>query len=174
MIRLLIVDDDAAFRERLAAAFRRRNCDVTSAGSADEAGAAIRSGPFDRAILDLKLGGGQSGLDVLRELRQASPEARVVVLTGYGSIATAIDAMRIGAADYLAKPADADQIEAALSGRRAATLPEIPTPSLDRVEWEHLQRVLAECGGNITKAAKALGIERRSLQRRLQKLPPAR
>ncbi|GAB4180225.1 MAG: response regulator [Terrimicrobiaceae bacterium] len=174
MSRLLIVDDDPVFRERLATAFRRRSYEVTTAGSAAEATTHIHAGEFDQAVLDLKLGGGPSGLDVLRDLRRASPNARVVVLTGYGSIATAIDAIRFGAADYLSKPADAEQILAALRGDGGHAPPEVSTPSLDRVEWEHLQRVLAECGGNISKAARVLGLERRSLQRRLRKLPPAK
>jgi len=171
--RLLVVDDDEVYRERLGVALRSRGYRVSTASGVEDALAAIAEEPFDRAVLDLRLGGRRSGLELLPALRGANPEIRAVVLTGYGSIPTAVDAIRLGAADYLAKPADADAIMAALeSDARPPAIPETGVPSLDRVEWEHLQRVLADCGGNISQAARLLGIERRSLQRRLKKFPP--
>ena len=125
------------------------------------------------AILDLRMPGA-NGVQVLEYLKKQHPDCVVLLLTGYGSIATAIQALKLGAHDYLSKPADADQIEAALLGSGKTTAPEPPTPSLERVEWEHLQRVLADQGGNISQTARALGIDRRSLQRKLQKIPPRR
>jgi two-component system response regulator RegA len=127
------------------------------------------------AVIDLRLDG-ESGLVVARFLRDSLPQIRILVLTGYGSIATAVDAMRLGAVDYLSKPADTDQIEAALFAARSLTecdgLHASPVPSLERVEWEHMQRVLRDCGGNISATARKLGIERRTLQRKLGKYPP--
>ncbi len=177
-LSLLVVDDDDAFRERLALSFRRRGYQVQTAANAAQAIALLDDGDFHGAVIDLKLPG-ENGLAIVRHLRNVAPEARVIILTGYGSIATAIDAIRLGASDYLAKPADTDQILSALFPTAAppSSLPEEeepPVPSLERVEWEHLQRVLHECEGNISKTARRLGIERRSLQRRLQKLPPSR
>jgi two-component system response regulator RegA len=125
------------------------------------------------AVVDLKMPGG-SGLDVLRELRRQDPSTRVLMLTGYGSIATAVEAVREGAVGYLPKPADADEILAALHGTNTAKEKGIETPSLARAEWEHIQRVLTDCGGNISEAARRLGIHRRSLQRKLHKYPPSR
>jgi len=116
----------------------------------------------------------QSGLDLLRELRALDPSTRILILTGYGSIATAVEATRIGAVGYLPKPADADEILAAFAGGGGAADARIETPSLARTEWEHIQRVLGDCGGNVSEAARRLGIHRRSLQRKLQKYPPSR
>jgi two-component system, response regulator RegA len=171
---ILLVDDDHPFLERLARAFEKRGFTVRAAGSA----LAVREGLAagwkpGAAVIDLKMPG-ESGLDLVRWLGEFHPKVRVLVLTGYGSIATAVHAMRIGASDYLTKPADADQIERALFGAAAPSTAEMPPPSLGRVEWEHLHRVLQECGGSISAAARALGIERRSLQRKLQKYPPPR
>lgn len=173
---LLILDDDGAFRERLAEAFRRRGYQVATAADLAAAREQIAARRLDFAVVDLRLAGGENGLDAVRHLAAEQPSTRAIVLTGYGSIATAIDAIRIGAADYLSKPADADQIEAALCspGSEPSSRPPLAVPSLDRVEWEHLQRVLASCDGNISKTARLLGIERRSLQRKLQKYPPPR
>jgi two-component system response regulator RegA len=128
----------------------------------------------DAAVLDLKLPGA-SGLVCLRELREAWPDIRVLMLTGYGSIATAMEAVRQGAWDYLTKPADADQILTALHRDPAAPASDaIPhPPSLDRMEWEHIQRVLADHQGNVSQTAAALGMHRRSLQRKLHKFPPS-
>lgn len=177
MGRILVVDDDAAFRDRLVRAFSDRGHAALGANSHTNALAAGRHAVPDRAVVDLRMPG-KSGLDVVADLVALVPGIRVVVLTGYGSIATATEAIRLGAVDYLTKPADADQILAAfasperLRGASPARLPE-ETPSLERVEWEHIQRVLADAGGNVTQAARALGIHRRSLQRKLARRPPA-
>lgn len=130
----------------------------------------------ERIVLDLKMPG-RSGLTVLRELLAELPDLKIIILTGYASIATALEAVRNGALDYLTKPADADQILAAFERAGGSvspedSLPEVPT--LDRVEWEHIHRVLTECGGNISDAARRLGLHRRSLQRKLDKLAPNR
>jgi two-component system, response regulator RegA len=173
--RILVVDDDEVFRERLAASLRRRGHSVITASTHEETMACLSDFMPQCAVIDLRLEG-ESGLVLARTLREACPDVRVLILTGYGSIATAVDAMRIGAVDYLSKPADTDQIEAALfssvadSERSLENDPAVP--SLERVEWEHMQRVLHDCGGNISATARKLGIERRTLQRKLQKYPP--
>jgi two-component system response regulator RegA len=174
---ILLVDDDAPFRTRLARALTARGCAVTQATDAAEAQQVAQTAPPTAAVVDLKLVGA-SGLEIIRDLRARLPGLRIVMLTGYGSIATALEAVRCGAQDYLTKPADADQVLAALRGEsvpheQPRSLPE-ETPSLDRVEWEHIQRVLADCGSNISQAARVLGIDRRSLQRKLAKYPPNR
>jgi two-component system response regulator RegA len=175
--RLLLVDDDTNFRERLQRALVARGAEVVAVASAREASGAARTGGFDGAIVDLRLPG-ESGLDLVAELHGLKPGLPIVVLTGFGSIATALEAVRLGARDYLTKPADPDRIlsalrsEVAFAASPAEAPPEIP--SLDRVEWEHIQRVLTEAGGNISQAARLLGIDRRSLQRKLAKHPPPR
>jgi two-component system response regulator RegA len=170
---LLIVEDDAILRGRLARAFRERGFEVREAASGEEALALAEGEPPEHAVVDLRMGG-MSGLAVVQALKEADPSTVVVVLTGYGSIATALEAVRLGAAHYLTKPADADEILAAF-GRSGAALstPADPrlTPTLARVEWEHINRVLADCEGNISQAARVLGIHRRSLQRKLSKFP---
>ena len=127
------------------------------------------------AVVDLRMPG-RSGLEVVRDLKEVDSATKVVVLTGYGSIATAVDAVRLGATNYLPKPADADDIIAAFTRGDAQPLEGSPTeykaPTLARAEWEHINRVLGDCGGNISEAARRLGIHRRSLQRKLQKYPP--
>ncbi len=171
---LLLVDDDETLRERLASALRARGYEVTTAATGAEALAAARRESPELAIVDLRMPD-MSGIDVLRALRAQDPSTRVLVLTGYGSIATAVEATRLGAAGYLPKPVDADEVVAAFAADPGAAPPApIETPSLARTEWEHIQRVLADCGGNISEAARRLGIHRRSLQRKLQKYPPAR
>jgi two-component system response regulator RegA len=168
---LLIVEDDATLRERLLRALRERGYEAVGAATpADAIGLAERESP-EFALVDLRLPG-ESGLTVIRELKELDPATVVVVLTGYGSIATAVEAMKLGAAGYLTKPADADQIVAAFGGSQPVEPGEVP--SLARVEWEHIQRVLTDCGGNVSRAARALGIHRRSLQRKLAKYPAAR
>ena len=172
---ILIVDDQEIFRERLARAFRDRGYDVRTASNCDEAVAEAKVDSPEMAVVDLRMPN-CSGIDLVRDLREVDPSTRVVVLTGYGSIATAVDAMRFGASNYLSKPADADDILAAFA--RAETpdtdqaTQEYKAPSLARTEWEHINRVLADCAGNISEAARRLGIHRRSLQRKLKKLAP--
>jgi two-component system, response regulator RegA len=171
---ILIVDDDDTFRDRLVRAFAERGWDATGAEDFDSAVRRASEESPEHAVVDLKMPG-KSGLELVRELKKIDPTTVIVVLTGYGSIATAVEAVRLGAVHYLTKPADADDI---LAGFARAELPpdhppEIPTsvPSLARVEWEHIQRVLADCNGNISAAARLLGMHRRSLQRKLSKNP---
>ena len=137
--------------------------------------AAAREDSPEMAIVDLKMPG-RGGLELVRDLKEIDGSTKIVVLTGYGSIATAIEAVKLGASNYLSKPADADDIEAAFERGDAPVLDpaskEYKAPSLARVEWEHINRVLADCGGNISEAARRLGIHRRSLQRKLQKYAP--
>jgi two-component system response regulator RegA len=168
---LLIVEDDDPLRERLVRAMRDRGYEAV--GAADRASAIelARQESPELALVDLRLPD-DSGLTVVRELKELDPSTVVVVLTGYGSIATAVESIKLGAASYLTKPADADQIVAAFAGMQPGENAEVP--SLARVEWEHIQRVLTDCGGNVSRAARALGIHRRSLQRKLSKYPAAR
>jgi two-component system response regulator RegA len=171
--KFLVVDDDAAFRTRLVKALGARGFQAQGAASVDEAIEVARGLRPDAAVVDLKMPGGKSGLDLVPDLVARHPGVQVVVLTGYGSIATAVEAVRKGAINYLSKPADTDQILAAFEAD-PDTAPESAegTPSLARVEWEHIQRILSDCDGNISLAARKLGIHRRSLQRKLAKLPP--
>jgi len=171
-MRILIVDDDEPFRRALGNAFARRGYDIAVAGDFDEALAAVLAAAPDYAVVDLKMPGNRSGLDVVRELRALPRPPQIVVLTGYGTIGTAVEAIRLGALNYLNKPVDADEIEAALLGKRPAALDDVP--SLDRHEWEYLNRILADCQGNISEAARRLKMHRRTLQRKLQKHPPKR
>jgi two-component system, response regulator RegA len=175
-ISLLLVDDDPTFRARLARAMQRRGFAVREANNYDEAIAAAQADPPEMAIIDLRMPG-RSGLEVLRDLLDIEPHTKVVVLTGYGSIATAVDAVRLGAINYLAKPADADDILTAFARGSSPPLSTLPpsfqAPSLARAEWEHIQRVLVECGNNISQCARRLGIHRRTLQRKLDKYPPS-
>jgi two-component system response regulator RegA len=173
--RLLLVDDSVAFRERLARAFRDRAFEVTTAGSFDEAMVVATDQPPDLAVVDLRMPG-ESGLTLVKALKGLRESTLVLVLSGFGSIATAIDAMRLGAVNFLPKPADADDILAAFARGDAPVTEAVgiqpETPSLARAEWEHIHRVLADCGGNVSEAARRLGIHRRSLQRKLQKRAP--
>lgn len=167
----LLADDNDALRERLGRALRDRGYDVRTAASADEAITLAREESPEFAIVDLRMPG-MNGLELLTQLKAIDPSTEVVMLTGFGSIATAVEAMKGGAKNYVTKPADADDVIAAFSpeAKRSDEVPE--TPSLARVEWEHIHRVLADCDGNISEAARRLGIHRRSLQRKLQKLAP--
>ena len=173
--RLLIIDDDEMFCHVLSRALTRRGFDVLVAHDADQALSLARQHHPAIATLDLKLEH-SSGLKLLPELLEVVPDCRVVVLTGYSSIATAVEAIKLGAVDYLCKPADADDILAAL-GREAgdpdAEVADTP-PSINRVAWEHIQKVLQEHDGNISATARALGMHRRTLQRKLQKRPVRR
>jgi two-component system response regulator RegA len=172
---ILVVDDDDVLRTRLKRAFVERGFTAAEAGNCEEAMRVAREDPPEMAVVDLKMPG-CSGLDLIATLRELDPETKIVVLTGYGSIASAIDAIRVGATHYLAKPADADEILAAFEkGEGVAGSHENDTyepPSLARTEWEHIHRVLADCSGNISEAARRLKIHRRSLQRKLKKFAP--
>jgi two-component system response regulator RegA len=174
---ILIVDDDEVLRDRLARALRDRGWEVRTAGDYLAAMALARAESPQFALVDLKMPG-RSGLELVRDLKACDATTKVVVLTGYGSIATAIDAVRLGASHYLPKPADADEIIAAFSRDEREPLAggkeEFKAPSLARAEWEHINRVLSDCAGNISEAARRLGIHRRSLQRKLQKYPPSK
>jgi two-component system response regulator RegA len=173
---ILLVDDDEIFRERLARALRDRGHEVVTAGDVPAATEAARGRRFAYAVVDLRMPG-PSGLELVSSLRRDDGEIRIVVLTGYGSIVSAVEAMRLGAHNYLPKPADADDVLAALTGEgpgpaATATPREAPPPSLARAEWEHIQRILADCNGNVSEASRRLGITRRTLQLKLKKYPP--
>jgi two-component system, response regulator RegA len=170
---LLIVDDDAPFRQRLARAMEARGFLVTAAETAEEAISLARKTPPAFAVVDLRLGQSGNGLDVIEVLHQARPDARVVMLTGYGNIATAVTAVKHGAIDYLSKPADADDVANALLARpnTKPAPPENPM-SADRVRWEHIQRVYELCGQNVSETARRLNMHRRTLQRILAKRSP--
>ncbi|MGE0703456.1 MAG: response regulator transcription factor [Vicinamibacterales bacterium] len=169
---LLVVDDDTPLRTRLVRAFIERGFDATGAASYDEAMALARNESPEFALVDLRLPG-RSGLELVRDLKGLDSTTSVVVLTGYGSIATAVQSLQFGATTYLTKPVDADQILAAFTQTpMAPASPANPTAQpLARVEWEHIQRVLADCEGNVSQAARLLGLHRRSLQRKLSKNP---
>ncbi len=175
MEKILLVDDDDMFRHRMKRAFENRDYPVFSAANYDEAMEIIRKEKPDLAVFDLKMPG-KSGLELVRDSLKIVPSLKIVVLTGYGSIATATDAVRLGAHYYLPKPADVgDILNAFNKGTDLETDTEpdyFEAPSLARTEWEHINRVLADCGGNISETAKRLGIHRRTLQRKLYKYPP--
>jgi len=171
---ILVVDDDDVFRERLARALGSRGHDVRMAADGHAALELARAESPERAIVDLRMPGALTGLDFVRELRAIDATTSVVVLTGYGSIATAIEAVRLGATHYLTKPADTDEILAAFVRKPGEAVVDTETPSLARVEWEHIQRVLTDCQGNVSEAARRLGVHRRSLQRKLGKFPVKR
>lgn len=173
---VLVVDDDEVFRKRLVRAFTERGFEARGAHDFESARKAAEEESPEYAVVDLKMPG-KSGLEVVRVLHEIDPTTNIVVLTGYGSIATALEAVRLGATHYLTKPADMEEI---LQGFRRRELPpeKLPeptaVPSLDRVEWEHIHRVMVECQGNVSMAARLLGIHRRSLQRKLAKHPSLR
>jgi len=169
---LLIVDDDAPLCQRLARAMEKRGFVVSTAESVAEGVAAATGRPPAFAVVDLRLGDG-SGLDVVSALRRARPNARVVMLTGYGNIATAVAAVKEGAVDYLPKPADADAVEQALlADDRGLPPPPSDPMSADRVRWEHIQRVFEQCDRNVSETARRLKMHRRTLQRILSKHAP--
>ena len=200
---ILLVDDDEVFRQRLARAFADRGFEVSDAANVAAAEALLQQDTPEFAVIDLRMPG-RSGLELVHILHQLDATSNMVVLTGYGSIATALEAVRLGATHYLTKPADVDDILAGFARRKGADVPgmvqqkaasnfresehsiasedDVPfaaddfahVPSLARVEWEHIQRVLTDCSGNISQAAQKLGIHRRSLQRKLAKYPVAR
>jgi two-component system, response regulator RegA len=172
---VLVVDDEDTLRERLLVALARRGFETRGAATIEAALRLAQEESPECALVDLRIPDG-SGLSLVRKLHALDPTTRIVVLTGYGSIRTALDAVRAGAVHYLTKPADIDEIIAAFDHDGSPELVPPPTsvPSLDRVEWEHIDRVLTSCGGNITQAAALLGLHRRSLQRKLSKRPSAR
>lgn len=171
---ILIVDDDDVMRNRLEKSFTRRGLTVTVADCYDAAMEAAEAKKPDRAVLDLKMPG-KSGLELLEAIRGVSPNTKCVILTGYGSINNAVEAVKLGAVGYVTKPADADQVLAAFEDMPRPTPkpdPDFPPPSLAEAQWEHIQRVLADTGGNISEAARRLDIPRRTLQRKLKKNAP--
>lgn len=173
---ILLVDDDEAFRERLARALRTRGFVVDAAADLVAAVASTRAQPPDFAVVDMRMPDA-TGQDVIDAIVPLSPHTKIVILTGYGSIASAVEALHRGAHHYLSKPIDADQLTAtllAIEGETASApaAPPANTPSLARAEWEHIQRVLTDVGGNVSEAARRLGIARRTLQLKLKKYPP--
>ena len=169
---LLLVDDDAPFRQRLQVTLERRGYAVTGSASLAEAREAIVGLRPTHAIVDMRLGDG-NGLDLVDELRNLDADMRIVVLTGYGNLATAVAAVKAGAVDYLAKPADPDEIIRALEAKPGSR-PEAPSEpmSADRVRWEHIQRVYELCERNVSETARRLKMHRRTLQRILAKRSP--
>lgn len=170
---LLIVDDNKIFLQQLARAMQVRGFDVVEAQSSAEGLSCVEQRPPDFAVVDMRLRDG-NGLDVISALKMRRPQSRAIILTGYGNIASAVRAVKIGAVDYLAKPVDADDVTAAL----LSTQQEPPDPpenpmSANRVRWEHIQRIYELCGHNVSETARRLGMHRRTLQRILAKRAPA-
>ncbi|HAQ36482.1 MAG: two-component system response regulator [Maricaulis sp.] len=168
---LLVLDDDAPFRTRLGRAMTQRGFIVSAVGTVDEALEIARQNPPAFAVLDLRLEDG-SGLDVVKALHESRADCRVVMLTGYGNIATAVAAVKSGAVDYLSKPADADDVIKALLSHGDSPAPPDNPMSADRVRWEHIQRVYELCGHNVSETARRLNMHRRTLQRILAKRAP--
>ncbi|MEW5755828.1 MAG: response regulator transcription factor [Pseudomonadota bacterium] len=172
---LLLVDDDEVFAQVLAKAMQKRGFEVTCAHNVEEGLACANQAGPEYAVIDLRMPG-PSGLTLVKALKELDPHTRIVMLTGYASINTAVEAIKLGATHYLAKPVDADEVLAAL--HKDAGDPDIavsPNPmSVNRLEWEHIQKVLAECDGNVSEAARRLNMHRRTLQRKLQKRPAPR
>ena len=169
---LLIVEDDKSFLQRLARAMEGRGFSVTTAESVADGLDQVEKGAPAYAVVDMRLGDG-NGLDVISALKRRRPDARGIILTGYGNIATAVNAVKLGAVDYLAKPVDADDVVAALLALDNAKIepPENPM-SADRVRWEHIQRIYELCGRNVSETARRLNMHRRTLQRILAKRAP--
>ncbi len=172
---LLLVDDDESCRWALSRALERRGYAVTTAANVEEALASIEGQPPENAVIDLRMPG-SSGLTLVAKLHESDPNTRIVMLTGYASVATAVEAIKLGANDYLIKPVDVDAVEYAL-GRRGGN-PDCDaqeqTLSVDRLAWEHIQRTLSQNDGNVSATARALGMHRRTLQRKLNKHPVRR
>ncbi|MEM1061931.1 MAG: response regulator [Planctomycetota bacterium] len=170
---ILLVDDNELLRERLAEAFVERGFRTLTAGCVEDAIPLVDRGGIDRAVIDLRMPGA-SGIELVRHLTENSPDTKAIVMTGFGSIANAVDAVHAGAVNYVTKPADVEEILAAFDRERPD--PEgqdgYQPPTLAEAEWEHIQKVLADCENNISKAARVLGIERRTLQRKLKKMRP--
>ncbi len=169
---LLIVDDDKPFLIRLARAMEQRGFIVETADSVADAIRKVRAAPPAYAVVDMRLGDG-NGLDVIEAIRERREDTRAIILTGYGNIATAVTAVKLGAIDYLSKPADADDVHAALTRRPGEKAPPPENPmSADRVRWEHIQRVYESCDRNVSETARRLNMHRRTLQRILAKRAP--
>jgi len=169
---LLIVEDDKSFLQRLARAMESRGFAVTTAESVADGLSCLEAASPAFAVVDMRLEDG-NGLDVISALTRSRPDARAIILTGYGNIATAVNAVKLGAVDYLAKPVDADDVAAALLAldNRKIEPPENPM-SADRVRWEHIQRIYELCGRNVSETARRLNMHRRTLQRILAKRAP--
>lgn len=176
---ILLVEDDEVFSRVMTRALEHRNYEVSHAANKDEALQLIKSTPFNYAILDLNLGG-HTSLGLIAPLKQSNPDSRILILTGYASITTAVEAIKLGADNYLAKPADADEIlSALLDTNQPDTVADpgsthLEPMSVRRLEWEHIQKVLNENDGNISETARQLKMHRRTLQRKLQKRPVAK
>ena len=174
---VLVLDDNEIFRNRLCRAFLERGWEAQGVANCYEVLAAAEHLQPNLILVDLRLAEG-SGLEAIEHIRRRNRAVAIIMLTGYGSIATAMTATRLGVTDYISKPADVEQILAAYNKSvhesAATAMVQSSVPSLARVEWEHIQRVLQDCTGNISQAARLLGIHRRSLQRKLEKYPPNR
>lgn len=171
---LLLVDDDITFCQVLRRALTKRGFTVTVAHSVEQTLPLAQTNPPQYAVVDLKMGGA-SGLTLVKALHELDPATRIVMLTGYASIATAVEAVKLGATQYLSKPANADEIVAAFGHRATAEVQiEAQTVPLERIEWEHIQRVLREQNNNISSAARTLNMHRRTLQRKLGRLQGAK
>ncbi|MEN0035408.1 MAG: response regulator transcription factor [Cellvibrio sp.] len=172
IIDFLIVDDDPTLASMLERVLQRRGFSTSSASDSAQALQLASNTTFTKAIVDLKLGS-DSGLQLIRELKLRQPDIAIVMLTGYSSISTAVEAVKLGAVNYLCKPAEADEILAAFGeqSQQDSTEPAYTPISVDRLEWEHIQKILQENNGNISATARALGMHRRTLQRKLQKRP---
>ncbi|MFN6137668.1 MAG: response regulator transcription factor [Planctomycetota bacterium] len=173
---IMLVDDSVILRDRLAEAFEERGFRVVVASHGVDAGPQFKHAPTELAVCERRMPV-RPGLTLIQDLKEISPEVRVLILSGFGSIATAIDAIKLGAVNFLPKPADVDDILNAFKrGGTEVEVPEtdeeIPVPTLAQAEWEHIHRVLADCNNNISEAARRLGIHRRSLQRKLRKRAP--
>ncbi|MGL1921267.1 MAG: ActR/PrrA/RegA family redox response regulator transcription factor [Hyphomicrobiales bacterium] len=169
---LLLVDDDLPFLNRFARAMQTRGFETQTADSVEAAMALIKLAPPAFAVVDMRLGDG-NGLDVIAELKEIRPESKTIMLTGYGNLTTAVSAVKLGAIDYLAKPADADEVFAALMALPGANADAPINPmSADRVRWEHIQRVYELCNRNVSETARRLNMHRRTLQRILSKRAP--
>lgn len=169
--KLLIIDDDGPLRERLGKAMIKRGFSVTTAESLTQAREILVTLTPDYAVVDMKLKDGY-GLDIVNPIRTLNPKARIVIITGYGNIATAVAAIKHGAVDYLPKPIDADQVERALLGSSLTVPSSLEPMSPDRVKWEHIQRVFNDCENNVSETARRLKMHRRTLQRILSKHAP--